>query len=46
MREWLLASDKLHTVVTVLLLIWGGLAAHLWYLTRKVRHLEKLLSEK
>lgn len=45
MREWLLASDKLNAVITVLLLIWGGIVAHLWHLTRKVSKLEKVLSD-
>ncbi len=45
MREWLLASDKLNAVIVVLLLIWGGIAAHLGYLTRKVHMLEKTLDK-
>jgi len=41
MREWLLAYDKLHTVAVVLLIIWMGLALHLWRLTKRVEKLEK-----
>lgn len=42
-KEWLLAQDKLHTVVAVLLVIWAGLAVHLWRLTRRVERLERQL---
>ncbi|MDW8416456.1 MAG: hypothetical protein RML92_02765 [Bacteroidia bacterium] len=41
MKEWLMGSDKLNTVVAVLLTIWLGLAVHLWRLTRRVEALEK-----
>lgn len=46
MKEWLLAQDKLHTVAAVLLVIWAGLAVHLWRLTRRVEKLEQNLPSK
>jgi len=45
MREWLLAHDKLHTVAAVLMIIWMGLALHLWRLTRRVEKLEKYIPD-
>ncbi|MCS7153174.1 MAG: hypothetical protein N2253_08725 [Bacteroidia bacterium] len=41
MKEWLLGGDKLNTVIAVLLVIWIGLAIHLWHLTRRIERLEK-----
>lgn len=45
MREWLLSHDKLHTVAAVLMIIWMGLALHLWRLTRRVEKLEKYTTD-
>ena len=42
MQEWLFAHDKLHTVALVVLIIWMGLAIHLWRLSRRIEKLEKL----
>ncbi|MCS6789812.1 MAG: hypothetical protein NZ580_02360 [Bacteroidia bacterium] len=44
MKEWMLAHDKLHTVVAVTLLLWMGIAAHLWRLSKRVQKIEKMLS--
>ncbi|MCX8112584.1 MAG: hypothetical protein N3E49_05235 [Bacteroidia bacterium] len=41
MKEWLMSGDKINTVVVVLLVIWMGLAIHLWRLTRRVERLER-----
>jgi len=42
MREWLLSHDKLYTVAAVVLIIWVGLALHLWRLTKRIEKLERL----
>jgi len=42
MREWLLSHDKLYTVAAVVLIIWVGLAIHLWRLTKRIEKLERL----
>jgi hypothetical protein len=41
-REWLLSHDKLYTVAAVVLIIWVGLAMHLWRLTKRIEKLERL----
>ncbi|MCS7189287.1 MAG: hypothetical protein RMJ66_05950 [Bacteroidia bacterium] len=43
MKDWLTAHDKLNTVAAVIMIIWGGIAVHLWRLTLKVQALEKKL---
>lgn len=39
--EFLTYNEKYNTVLVVLGIIWLGIWAHIWYLTRKVDRLEK-----
>ncbi|GIV24131.1 MAG: hypothetical protein N3A68_03655 [Bacteroidia bacterium] len=41
MKEWLLAHDKLNTVILVMFIIWGAIAVQLWRLTRRIEKIER-----
>ncbi|MEZ4773523.1 MAG: hypothetical protein R3D00_10110 [Bacteroidia bacterium] len=44
-KTWLLMSDKVYSVLTVLLLIFGALIGYLVLTNRKIRDLEKKLKQ-
>ncbi|MDX2250352.1 MAG: hypothetical protein SF052_26450 [Bacteroidia bacterium] len=44
-KTWLLMSDKVYSVLTVILLIFGALIGYLVLTNRKIRNLEKKLKE-
>lgn len=44
-KTWLLMSDKVYSVLTVLLLIFGALIVYIFLTNRKIRDLEKKLKE-
>ncbi|MEZ4824753.1 MAG: hypothetical protein R3C61_00450 [Bacteroidia bacterium] len=44
-KTWLLMSDKVYSVLAVLLLIFGGLILYIFLTNRKIRDLEKKLKD-
>ncbi len=46
MADLMRSSGKIYVVISVLLIILGGIAGYLFYLDKKLKHLEKKIQSK
>ncbi|MDW3645984.1 MAG: hypothetical protein R8P61_02885 [Bacteroidia bacterium] len=44
-QEWLMVSDKVNSLLVILLTIFGGVIAYLYFTGKKVKELEAQLDE-
>ena len=43
-KDFLFQSDKIFAVMTVMLIIWGAVLAHLFLMNKKVSRLERVIA--
>ncbi|MFN0204231.1 MAG: CcmD family protein [Bacteroidia bacterium] len=44
-NEWLFASDKIYSVLTIILMVFGATIAYLFMTNRKINQLEQKINE-